>query len=693
MFFGAIILNLLSSYFLASIFGNFLIIFIAFFALIILNIEILSLFSAINELNAFIFAIFNFIISFSYFKFKNFKPLLPSFDFKRFINSLLLDKSLIILLLAFLSLSLVSLFLSTIIPVLEPDSQTYHFLRAYEFYAQASLKHFEINDIRALIMPINSEILYTWMLLFKKNFHGYALVSCFAFLLTVLSMWNIFEKFKFSYRKRLYAIFLFSSLSAVILQITSLQTDLLVGSFLICAFALFIRKSIYFSSLSLALVMGIKSTGVIAVLAFFVSIILYEILIEKNKKLPNTKKFALFLPINFLIFSSYNYFLNLIDFQNPLSNHAAYLGHKFWGGFRGYIANLIHFTFQSLDFTGFKWGYYLNNQILEIKNAFFNLIHISPNLGCNVPQEKINIITDEQTVGFGILGFLVFLPMIFISIFKFFFNKNKKTILTFILAIAFIINILALARATAYMVFSIRFVVSFVCFSSIVLINTYRKKNLLKPIILFFCLFYMFLIPFHNKRMPFWVIYNGFKNANFNIAQFENNCYRRKVINVLTIAPTIYDTIKERYSNKKNIAFLKTLSSSTLYLKKLEEEGYNIDFVNIGKINDEKLKQYDLIILEGKIQNDNVFNPSEIVKKYRVEGENIIFDSNKNYNCYYTYAQEDQELYQEDATERICFSYAYLIQKKDFKLDLYQKADSTSEFNSDIYYFINQNRD
>ena len=60
------------------------------------------------------------------------------------------------------------------------------------------------------------------------------------------------KKFKFAWRKRIFAIFLFSSLSAIIIQIPSLQTDLLVGSLLICAFALFIRNSIYFSSISLA---------------------------------------------------------------------------------------------------------------------------------------------------------------------------------------------------------------------------------------------------------------------------------------------------------------------------------------------------------------------------------------------------------------------------------------------------------
>ncbi|MBQ4646756.1 MAG: hypothetical protein IJB79_05350 [Candidatus Gastranaerophilales bacterium] len=692
MFVGAIILNLFSSYFLASIFGNFLIIFIALFALIVLNMEILSLFGAINEINAFVFSIINFLATFSYFKFKKIKPLKFNFDLNRLKNSLLFDKSLIILSSAFLILLLISLFLALVMPVLEPDSQTYHFLRAYEFASQGSLNHFETNDIRALVMPINSEIIYSWLLLFKKNFHGYGIVSYCAFFLTIFSMWSVFEKFKFAFRKRLYAIFVFSSLCAIIIQMPSLQTDLLVGSFLISAFALYIRKSIYFSSLALALATGVKSTGVVAVFAFFVLIFLYEKLIEKNNKIENLKRFSLFFFINFFVFSSYNYILNLIHFHNPLSNHTAYLGHRFWGGIKGYIANLIHFSFQALDFTGFRWGVYLSAIILEAKKAFFGFIHIDPQIGCNVPQQIVNIFTDEQTVGFGILGFLVFLPLIFVSIFKFFFNKNKKTALLFILSLAFVINILMLARATAYMVYSIRFIVAFVCLSSVVLIGAYKKKFFLKPVILFFCLFYMFLIPFHNKRMPFKIIYDGFKKANYNLSQFEDDCYQKKVISVMEVAPRIFQTIKKRYPDKKNIAFVKTLVSSALYLKKLEYEGYNIDFLNVGTFSDEKMKKYDLIILEDTVQTDNVFNPEDIVKNYKIEGKNIIFNSNKNYNCYFVYADEmGAKLYEEDALERACFSFAYMKQRKNFKLD-YKEEISMAEydFKANLYYFINQ---
>ena len=74
--------------------------------------------------------------------------------------------------------------------------------------------------------------------------------------------------------------------------------------------------------------------------------------------------------------------------------------------------------------------------------------------------------------------------------------------------------------------------------------------------------------------------------------------------------------------------------------------------------------------------------------------EDVIFDSNKNYNCYYVYQQVDKEkVYHEDALERICFTYAYLVQKKNFKLDLQQKLEKKSYgMDTNIYYFINQKK-
>ncbi|MBQ7287061.1 MAG: hypothetical protein IJW73_04795 [Candidatus Gastranaerophilales bacterium] len=599
-----------------------------------------------------------------------------------------MDKSLIVLGVAFVCLLLISLFLSLVMPVLEPDSQTYHFLRAWEFISNKSLLHFETNDVRALIMPINSEILYSYLLAFKKNLHGYGIVSFSSFLLVICSLWSIFEKFKYSYRKRLYAIFLLASLPAISLQLPSLQTDLLVGALLISSFALFINNSILFSSLALALAFGAKTTAIIAFIPFILLIIFYEILIEKNKKLDKFKKFAPLLFLNFFIFSSYNYFLNLAQFNHPISNTAAIIGHSFWGGIKGYIANIIHLFFQGFDFTGFKWGYYLNNHISAIQEAIFNFLNINPMVGLNVENPNVNIVIDEQTVGFGILGFLVFLPMLFISTTKIFFNKNKRTILNFLLATVFILNILFLSATTAYMVYSIRFVVSFVCLSSLILACVYKKKSFLKPIIFFFCLFYMLIIPAHNRRMPLFVVLKSLKEVNFNLDKFEDNCYRRKVISVYELSYHIFDVIKEKYSDKKNIAIIKTLESSLLYLKKLELDGYKVDFLNAGKLSQEKLDKYDLVILDGEIQDDNVFNSSEVKKNYKIIKDKIIFENNDNLNCYWDYPSKRKDLKENQATKRHCLTYPFVVKNQALKLDYSQKVH-INELKKDIniYYF------
>lgn len=203
------------------------------------------------------FICFKFCLFVFIFQIQKTKPLKINFDFKRLKNTLLLDKSLIVPSVSFVILLIVIFVLAMVIPVLEPDSQTYHFIRAYDFVKFKSLNHFEINDIRVLVMPINSEIIYAWMYLFKKTLRGYGILSHSSFIVFILSFWQILEKLKFCYRKRLFAIFVFSSFSSIIVQISSLQTIL---------------------------------------------------------------TFILFFIINFTVFSSYNYISNFIQFHNFLGN-------------------------------------------------------------------------------------------------------------------------------------------------------------------------------------------------------------------------------------------------------------------------------------------------------------------------------------------------------------------------------------
>ena len=170
MLFWGFFLNLLSSYIIACLTRNALIIFPVFFGIIIFNMEILSLFNSIEAKNIILMNLGEIIILILLWKKINFQNLniKNSINLSKLKNALILDKSLIILTLSFLILIMITLFLALVMPPLEPDSQTYHFLRAVEFASNKNLAHFDTNDIRALIMPINSEILG-----FYHSFHTF----------------------------------------------------------------------------------------------------------------------------------------------------------------------------------------------------------------------------------------------------------------------------------------------------------------------------------------------------------------------------------------------------------------------------------------------------------------------------------------------------------------------------------------
>ncbi len=690
MFFLGVLLNFFSSYIIASIFGSELIIFITFFALIILNIEFLSLINSISSINIIILNTIESIILFFFWKNKKFPNLKLNLDLTKLKNAFLLDKSLIILAISFVILILTTFILAVVMPPLEPDSQTYHFLRAVEFVSQKNLSHFETNDIRALIMPINSEIFYTWMITLKNNFQGCGLLSFFSYILIIFSNFHICSKFKISYRKTLWSTFLLSSLAAVIIQIPSLQTDITIGALFLCATALYLKndkKNLYFSSLAIAIALGTKSTAFMMLFGFIILIFAISYFIKNEKDIKNISIFIVFLIINFFIFSSYNYILNFIDFHSPFSNHAAYLGHRFWGGYKGFIANLIHFSFQAMDFTGFKWGYYLNDKILHLKNLIFQIINISPSTGCNVEMEKVNIITDEQVAGFGILGFLIFLPCIFISIFKIFFNKNKRTIFLFFLAITFLINIIVLSLSIGYMIFSIRFIVAFVCLSNICLIYSYRKKSILKPIFIFFMIFYMTLISTHIKRIPFFIVIKNLKENHFNLSKFNDDCFQGKITKVFELAPEILKTVDEKYKNASKVAIIKTTNSSLLYLKDKNITKINFDFLNAANLDKINLNNYDLVILEGEIQDDNVFNPEDVEINYIIQNEKIIFKKQKNkVQCCYNALNTNPN----ESISRNCLGYSYMLNNKNFKKDFTKIFESkTTKVKIKIHYFKN----
>ena len=271
MLFLGVVFQSLISYFLASIFNLGILFFISFFAFVVLNVQILSLFKGITGLNILILTFIEFlIICFIWFKNKKF----PSFNsLKTFISelksALINDKSLLILTIFWIFCILVSFILAFLSPVNEPDAQGYHCLRALFWASDGFISHFETADIRCHSMPINSELFYVWILSLSKNDIGFGLLQFFSYFLLLISSFKLMEFYDIDFNKRIWSVLFFSSFAGVISQISSTQTDLLVGSLLVSSLYLihkFKKENknclLYFASLSMALSFGVKSTGV-----------------------------------------------------------------------------------------------------------------------------------------------------------------------------------------------------------------------------------------------------------------------------------------------------------------------------------------------------------------------------------------------------------------------------------------------
>ena len=622
MLFIGVVFQSLISFFLASIFNLSVIFFISFFAFVILNIEILSLFKGISGQNILILTFLEFlIVGFIWFKNKK----IPSIsNFKSFLielkNSLLADKSLLVLFLFWVFCIAISFILALLSPVNEPDAQGYHALRSLFWAKDGFISHFEIADIRCHSMPINSELFYVWILSLSKNDLGFGLLQFFSYFLLIISSFKIMEFYEIDFNKRIWSILIFSSFAGVISQISSTQTDLLVGSLLTTSFYLILEfkkqnklNFLYFASLSMAISFGVKSTGIIASIPL---LIWYIFLLRKE-----FIKYFLFLILNFSIFSSYNYILNLINYSSPLGSKSALLGHGFWGGFGAIVANFIRYIFQFFDFSGFTIGFYINKFLLSAQAAAIEFFNIPRDLGENVGLNFTNISMTEQVLGFGILGFLVFLPSSIIG----FFNKKLR-----IFSIIFWAMILTLSFSIAYMIYSIRFIVTFVAFSIPLISLTYFKKmNLYKFFIILFAIFYLGYASLFLSQRPMYHLKKEFqKTPDIKLIQNKMRDLNYKFYPSFNEAYTMKSAVEPICKDNSKIAIFAS-NGYMLYSTKFLEfnNSCKIDTLNILHIRNYDLSNYDYIITQKNLpQHIEVINANDI--------KNPLTPSNKAI-CYY----------------------------------------------------------
>ncbi len=572
--FLTVLLNILSTYLICSIFENLFIFFIVLFGLIVLNCEILSVLQIFNTKSIIIISIAGFIVSFLFWYKLSKKIYVPKLKdtFKKIYNSLKLDKTLLILSFFFLFMLLSFLFLSIYSIPLEPDSRFYHFARIFEFIKQGSFNHFDCDEIRNVIMPVNSEMIYSYFYIFTKNEFSFGLLSYFSFIYLIAGLFNIFSELKIPARKALFSILIFSSLALVLVQIPTHQTDILISSLVIASVYLFIKAKnsnplIYFSSLAYALAIGTKTTAIMNFIAFFIIIVSYSLIYKKDYK--NILKFILFLIFNFIVFSSYNYILNYIDFHNFIAPYTFRIEHKtinLIDNFKGLIADFINFPFKMMR--------------------------------------------DERATGFTIFETLVILSVIVASFFAFFKTKNKKIKMISLFGMTFALNFLIHLISLDKSVYSVRYFVEYSALVTPAFSFIYFKKfNLLKFLIIPFCIFNLTVYSISSSRCPLYA---------FLILDFNN---LKK--DIIFKYPLTDKEIREDYNMseefiekfKKEDKILVLNHEQFYEIKKLTD--YNTKIATFNYMIKNNLDNYDYIIVKENKEVTN--NPKHFIDKFKSE--------------------------------------------------------------------------
>ncbi len=601
MFIFSILSILFSSYFFLSVlekklnFKNnigFVLFLLLNFSQIILSFEILSVFKQIKTvqfliLNAFIF-IFSIILWIKNNKYI-YKPKITD-EFKRIKNALKCDKLLHICTYFYIIFIISMIFMALFYPILYGDALGYYFSRCTMWIQNSSLTHYVTSDSRELIMPINMELLYSWVLLFTKNEQGTGIFSFLSYINAVVVIYNFLGELKFCIRKRLWTIFVFSSLALVFLECYTPIADLFTGSLILTSIYLFycaVKNNnislIFFSSLAYALSIGTKTTALIALPVYFCSVVSILFFLNKNQFKKYISLYILFLIFNFLIFSSYNYILNFIEFKNPLSDTSSLLLNQFRGSIKGYLTNLIKYTFIIFDFSGVIDFFNIGNFIQNIQDKFLNIL--GANRGTYTSSYFNNYFFYNSKLkltesAFGLMGLLAFFPSLIRALFK----REKRGLILFILALFYILNILIFSRTMVFTKYNIRYLLAFLVVSSPVIVYSYfRNNNIYKYICVIFLFVYLVL---NSHVQPVSYIISYFKHKPMNNKNFilkEND--ELKIYNY--------------FINKKKTKIAVMIYSSNhpvYYIYKLRLYGFRVNNILPEIIENYDLSDYEYII-------------------------------------------------------------------------------------------------
>ena len=625
LFFISLILVCLTALFTASIlekkeFIKFLIYFLTImFADVVLIFEILSLLNSISV--AGFILLDTVLFTGAFFAWKKYKFPMPKFLIKdfgyKFINTLKRDKYLMVLGACFIFMCCVSLFLISFMPIVNPDAESYHVVRSLFWIVNGNLNHFDTSEVRMLPMPINSELLYAWILMFTKKQIWFGIFPFSAFVMVLTSLYGIFSYIKVSERKKLWTLFILSSFPSVIVQISGTETDIIIAGLILSSIYLYWNSlktktivPLFMSALCYALAIGTKTPSIILIPAVGLWMTGISYYYDNKKFYKPLLKFIGFGVINFIVFASYNYVLNVIDYGNIAGPVPFLISHQNLYGVKGGIANIIKHMFLFFDFTGFTWSLYAGKVLVALKTSILTSIDLNyiPDGVYSKSADYVNKTLLEPLMGMSILGFLVYLPCWVKSLFGPLFHRKKRDLLIFSFGVMLLVAIVSMSFNIMYMSYNIRFLTCFCVITAPVLLYSYPRKNhLVKFVITFFAVFGLVFVSTNLWARPAAKIFSYFR-AGKTVSEVREVAKCSLFFRKLPKNPTKlneYCKLESKIRNlgeQNKILYFSNSSEEIFLIKLLDLQGYNVDFGTIENIKNIDLSKYNAIITLANTQ-------------------------------------------------------------------------------------------
>ncbi len=633
MFGISVLFVLLSSYLILSVINKksertgFLYFLLISFSQIILSFEILSLFKMISEIgfllcNTAVLTVSGVI----FIKTKSvfYKPEIKD-ELKKIQFALKHDWILMFLSFCFLIFLILQAVKSLYFPITFGDALTYYLSRCTSWIQNGSISHFLTPDSRELIMPVNMEFLYTWLMLFTKSGKCCSIFSFISFIGAIYIIYNFLREINFTLRRSLWSVFVFSSFALVSIEMYMPCSDLAAGALILGCVFLFLKsakyndnKALYFSSLSYALAMGTKTTAIIALPSVLAILILILLIYKKEKIFKYILEFSALFLVNFIVFSSYNYILNAIQFLNPISNSEQLLLNQFRGGFKGWYCNFIKYIFLIFDISGIKDFINFNGFITYIQSLFLALAGSTDKSYTSAYFNRYFYFNCDMSIinsALGVTGLFAFLPSIIKSLKKYFNNKARiKYSILSVLTLSLILNIIIFSGTMIFTQYNARYLLTFVVIASPVCVYSYIKSNkkFVKILLSIFIFIYFIIIPVNSFQVL------PAQNSD------ENN---------------IYNYIKKQNPPKKIGLIISQNRTPNYYIEKLKLNKFYIEKISIENIEEYNLSEYDYIItnkyktsstnilqFENRINYPSMFINSCVYYDYR---QSVIYNTNK----------------------------------------------------------------